>query len=71
VIVAGDLVLSTVRTAAFHVPKTSSGAIGVPLYCQSPARLFGALVISVMNNEGRIGRPQSCALPQVFVSVPA
>src|SRR5439155_746381 len=64
----GTLVLSTVRTAAFQVPKTALGGMPVlpshsgdgnkgPI-CQSQALLssFG-WVMSVMNSAGHIGRP--------------
>src|SRR2546422_9976260 len=56
VIAAADFVLSTVRTAAFHVPKTAWGGIGVQPCCQSPAVLFGAELMSVMKGAGNIGR---------------
>src|SRR2546429_1616309 len=51
-----DFVLSTVRTAAFQEPNTPWGGTGVPPNCQSPARLFGSNVVSLMNSAGKIGR---------------
>src|SRR5919197_1381422 len=63
---------STVRTAAFHVPKTAWGGIGVPPDCQSPALLFASLVMSVMKSEGNIGRSHLSGKPEHDdVSVPA
>src|SRR5262252_2697369 len=56
VTVAGETVLSTVRTADFQVPKTALGVIGRPPCCQSPALLFGSLLMSVTNSDGHIGR---------------
>src|SRR5437667_585108 len=56
VTVGGEVVSSTVRTAAFQVPKTAFGVIGRPPCCQSPALLFGFVVMSVTNSEGHIGR---------------
>jgi hypothetical protein len=71
VIAVGDTVLSTVLTAAFHVPKTSLGLFGTPPNCQSPSRGFDvSVVVSVTNSTGHIGRPQSGSPLQVFVSVP-
>ena len=56
VTVAGDTVLSTVRTAAFQLPNTAFGAIGRPPCCQSPALLFGSALMSVTKSTGHIGR---------------
>jgi hypothetical protein len=44
--------------ANFQVPQTFVGKYGVPPYCQSPALLVGLFVMSVMNKQGAIGRPQ-------------
>ena len=53
VTVVGFVVLSTVLTAPFHVPKTASGGIPMPPYCQSPASGFpGFAVTSVMYIAG-------------------
>src|SRR5579871_4215668 len=52
----GLLVLSTVRTAAFQLPKMALGAVGTPPICQSPDRLVESVLMSVMNSEGHIGR---------------
>ena len=38
------------------MPKTALGAIAEPPHCQSPLRLLGSAVVSVMNSEGAIGR---------------
>ena len=68
----GELVLSTVLTAAFHVPKTALGGRGVPPDCQSPALLVGSVVMSVMKSAGNIGRSHRSGYPaHVDVSVPA
>src|SRR5947208_3295038 len=52
----GFTVLSTTLTAHFQAPKIAWGVIGVPANCQSPERLVGTRVMSVMNNAGHIGR---------------
>src|SRR6185312_14865124 len=52
----GVLVLSTVRTAAFQVPKIALGAVGTPPICQSPDRFVGSVLISVTKSEGHMGR---------------
>src|SRR5438552_3452111 len=61
-----------ILAAPFHVPKMSLGLfrVGSPWYCQSPCRGF-AEARSVMNSEGRIGRPQSGSPVQTFVSFPS
>src|SRR5438093_12655617 len=56
VITGDEPVLLTVRTAAFHVPKTAWGGIGVPPCCQSPAVLLGSELMAVMKGAGNIGR---------------
>jgi len=72
VICGGVLVASTVRTAPFHVPNTASGAIGVPPNCQSPARLLGSSVMSVMKSAGNSGPIAQIGNPaHEEVSVPA
>src|SRR5881296_2503703 len=80
----GVFVLSSVRTAPFHVPKTAFGGIGVasgaaaPVCgsitpdCQSPALLVGSVVMSVMKSAGNSGRSHRSGNPaHVHVSVPA
>src|SRR5262245_29320689 len=57
--VAGVVVVSTVRTAAFQVPNTALGEIGRPPCCQSPALLFGSALMSVTNRTGHIGRSEA------------
>ena len=59
VTVGGVTVVSTVRTAAFHEPKTAFGEIGRPPCCQSPALLFGSVLMSVTNSDGHIGRSEA------------
>src|SRR5947209_1825863 len=54
----GILVLSTVRTAAFKVPKTACGGIARPPNCQSPVLLAGLVVVSVRKSAGNRGRAE-------------
>jgi len=64
----GVLVWSIVLVAAFHVPKTASGGMPVPPYCQSPASWLvfpGGTSKSVMYSDGYIGRPDVSVPPAV------
>src|SRR5579862_9371926 len=50
---ASTVMVDPLADAPFQVPKTSFGATGEPLNCQSPDRLVESPVMSVMNSDGK------------------